>query len=106
MRARRMIQLLVATPFPWLLLALATAPPTLRPERTPHPPVIDGKLDDEVWSSASPATAFVQKFPEEGRPPSEPTRVRVLYDDDAVYVAIDCEQRTTPVVARLTRRDH
>src|SRR5438046_6355782 len=102
----RMIQLLVATSFPSLLLAAVTALPTIRPERTPHPPVIDGKLDDEVWTSASPANAFVQKFPDEGRLPSEPTRVRVLYDDDALYVAVDCEQRTAPVVPRLTRRDH
>jgi hypothetical protein len=31
--------------------------------------------------------------------------VRVVYDDTAVYVAVDCVQRTTPVIARLSRRD-
>ena len=29
----------------------------------------------------------------------------MLYDDEAVYVAFDCEQVNTPIVERLTRRD-
>ena len=49
--------------------------------------------------------AFTQKFPNEGEAPSERTTMRVLYDDDAVYVGVDCQQRTAPIVGRLTRRD-
>jgi hypothetical protein len=79
--------------------------PTLQPARAEHPPEIDGRLDDEVWSAAPAATVFVQKFPDEGQAPSEPTAVRVLYDDEAIYVAVECQQHTAPLVARLTRRD-
>ncbi|HVU49119.1 MAG TPA: DUF5916 domain-containing protein [Polyangia bacterium] len=88
--------------------AAAFAPavrPHIKAVRTPRPPVIDGKLDDAVWRLAPPSTTFTQHFPEEGAPPSERTALRILYDDDAIYIGIDCEQIHSPVVKRLMRRD-
>jgi hypothetical protein len=79
--------------------------PHLRAVRTAKRPVIDGKLDDPVWQQAIPSDTFTQHFPYEGAPPSERTVVRVLYDDDAIYFGIDCEQVRSPVVKRLMRRD-
>jgi hypothetical protein len=73
--------------------------------RVERAPVIDGRLDDEVWALAKPSSRFTQKFPDEAAEPSERTTVRVLYDDDAIYVGVDCEQLRSPIVARLTRRD-
>jgi hypothetical protein len=73
--------------------------------RTSVRPVIDGKLDDPAWKLAQPSTTFTQHFPDEGAPPSERTELRVLYDDDAIYIGIDCEQVHAPVVKRLMRRD-
>jgi len=90
---------------PLLFSAVTTAPPHYRAVRTSSPPVIDGRLDDDAWKNALATTAFTQKVPREGAPASERTNMRVLYDDDAVYVAFDCEQRSVPVEARLTRRD-
>src|SRR5262249_11273601 len=89
---------------PAMIQLLLTAA-LLHPIRTAHAPEIDGRLDDAVWSAAEPSTAFLQKFPDEGQPPSESTSVRVLYDDDSLYVAIDCRQERAPLVERLTRRD-
>ena len=83
----------------------ALVAPTLRPVRTPTPPRIDGKLDDAVWALAAPETAFTQKFPVERAAPSERTTLKVLYDDEAIYIAFDLEQRTVPVVQRMARRD-
>jgi hypothetical protein len=51
-------------------------------------PVIDGRLDDEAWRSAEPLTDFIQRAPRDGAPASEPTEVRVLYDDQAIYVGV------------------
>jgi hypothetical protein len=85
------------------VLALA-AVPHLAAARAEKPPVLDGKLDDPVWQAAPAADAFTQKQPVDGKPPSDRTIVRILYDDDAVYVGIDCPQ-SVEVVARLTRRD-
>ena len=54
--------------------------------RTAAPPVIDGRLIDEIWTQIPPATGFTQRDPDEGAPASEPTEVRFLYDDDALYI--------------------
>jgi hypothetical protein len=84
---------------------LAPAPPALRAVMAPHPPKIDGVIDEAEWKSATPVTAFTQKAPFGGRSPTEITTMRVMYDRDAVYLAFDCEQKRSPVVAQLTRRD-
>ena len=88
-----------------VLAQLATKPPHVQATRTTEPPVIDGRLDDAVWSAAPAVSTFTQKFPDEGKAPSDPTTMRILYDDEFVYVAFDCVQQHSPVVERLTRRD-
>lgn len=85
--------------------AALSARPSLRAERTATPPVIDGRLDDAAWKSATPSSQFTQKLPEDGIDPAEPTIVRVIYDDKAIYVGIECIQKTVPLVMPLTRRD-
>jgi len=49
---------------------------------------IDGLLDESAWSSAQPATEFIQQQPTEGAPASERTEVRVLFDDKNIYFGI------------------
>src|SRR5215468_12795594 len=86
--------------------AAAHRAPTVTAIRTAERPVIDGRLDDAAWERARAETGFVQNFPDEGRPPSEPTELRVLYDDDAIYVGIRCfDSHPDRIVGRLTRRD-
>jgi Domain of unknown function (DUF5916)/Carbohydrate family 9 binding domain-like len=73
--------------------------------RASQPPRVDGVLDDPAWGSAPVTAAFTQKAPYAGQPPTEATTLRVLYDDESIYVALDCTQAHSPLVARLTRRD-
>ncbi len=79
-----------------------------RPEipavRAASPPVIDGRLDDPAWDDAPAIARFRQIVPEEGRPVSQPTTVRILYDDAALYVAADLRD-DRPISTRLGRRD-
>jgi len=56
------------------------------PTRAAKPPDIDGRLDDDAWAAAPPITGFVQREPEEGVPATEHTEVRILVDDEALYV--------------------
>ncbi|HEU4385098.1 MAG TPA: DUF5916 domain-containing protein [Anaeromyxobacteraceae bacterium] len=78
----------------------------IRAARAPQPPEVDGKLEDPVWQVAEPFDAFVQIFPDEGSAPSEPTEVRVLYDDRALYVAVRCrDSRPDQIVRPMGRRD-
>lgn len=72
-------------------LALAGAPPTSAAHRIDagaSPPVLDGHIDDAVWQRATRISDFHQIRPSDGGPPSEQTEVRVVYDDDYIYIAI------------------
>jgi hypothetical protein len=55
--------------------------------RTDSPPVIDGKLDDEVWKRTALIDDFHQTSPTDGARPTEQTIVRVTYDDEYLYIA-------------------
>ncbi len=56
--------------------------------RVARAPVIDGSLADEAWGQAVPLTDFVQREPYDGQPASERTEVRLVFDDDALYVGV------------------
>ena len=58
----------------------------MQPVRTDTPPVIDGRLDDAVWSRAAVVEDLHQVLPTEYEEPTEPTTVYVLYDQDALYI--------------------
>ena len=52
------------------------------------PPVIDGALRDDCWDNAGEWSAtFVQQQPDEGKPETEETRLKILYDNHNIYVA-------------------
>jgi hypothetical protein len=72
--------------------------------RASGPIRIDGVLDEADWAAAEPATEFFQVDPEEGRPVSETTEARILFDDEALYVGVRLHDRQ-PVRERLGRRD-
>ena len=56
--------------------------------RVSTPPIIDGDLTDPVWKKAVPILDFLQVEPEDLGSLIEHTEVRILYDDDNIYVAI------------------
>lgn len=65
-----------------------TAPrPTARATRTTQSIVVDGRLDEADWLRAQVLTDFVQQLPRTGHAAEFKTVVRVLYDDDYVYVS-------------------
>jgi len=86
---------------------LVSARPTAQATRRVGEVVVDGRLDDAAWNSATPITTFVQQDPDESALPSERTEVRILYDDDAIYLAARMYDRTGAhgVKGVLTRRD-
>ena len=68
--------------------------------------VVDGQLNDEVWLRAPPATVFTQREPDEGKPATEQTELRIAYDDAALYVGARLSDREPRRIARqLARRD-
>ena len=60
--------------------------PVARTLKVDISPVVDGSLDEDVWQSAEVLGNFIQRIPSDGAPASEPTEVRVLYTNEALYV--------------------
>ena len=59
--------------------------PRIRPTRAETPPVIDGRLDDAIWETATLIADFVQQSPLDGAPATEDTEVYLAYDRDHLY---------------------
>jgi uncharacterized protein DUF5916/cellulose/xylan binding protein with CBM9 domain len=81
--------------------------PSATAVRRSGPVILDGRLDEPVWRSATPITDFTQTDPEEGKRASQRTEVRFLYDDAALYIGAKMydTQGPTGVATRLVRRD-
>ncbi len=80
--------------------------PVLQVHRSTAPVRIDGRLNEDAWSAAQAATNFVQGEPIEGAPANHSTEVRVLYDEQAIYVGARMYDDTPRTIARqLVRRD-
>jgi hypothetical protein len=92
-------------------LAAASSPSPLpngpvRAERTPTPITLDGRLDEPAWQAAPAAGGFLQRDPDQGQPATEPTEVRLLFDDHAIYVGARLSDHAPDLIARqLSRRD-
>jgi hypothetical protein len=74
----------------------------------PHPPTIDGNLDDPVWQHENMrfASKFTQVDPDEGKAATESTLVAVAYDDEALYLAFWCyDSQPEKIYGQLVRRD-
>lgn len=84
--------------------AAQAPPPSATATRVASAPAIDGVLDDAAWSQAPAITSFTQRDPEEGRPASEATDIRIIYDHEALYVGATLRDGN-PVTSRLGRRD-
>ena len=98
---------MVALAFPCALAAQDAPAKVARATRIEgSAPRVDGVLDDAVWSRAQVIGDFVQKIPSEGAQPSVITEVRLLYDDDALYVGAKLRREDPSAIRRsITRRD-
>jgi hypothetical protein len=70
------------------------------------PPVIDGKLDDEVWKHAVVLKDFYQVQPGDNIAPSKPTEVMLGHDAKFLYIAFHCYDEPDKVRANIPKRDN
>lgn len=78
-------------------------------ERIEQAPDIDGVLDDAVWEDKTVATDFLMFEPGDGEPAREThrTEVKVLYDDDAIYIAAYMfDNDPERILRQFTQRDN
>ncbi len=74
--------------------------------RISTPPKMDGLLNEEIWQSAPVATDFFQNEPFNDRKAEKETVVRILYDDDALYVgAMMYDSSPDSILTELGFRD-
>lgn len=60
--------------------------PVAEAKRTNDVPVIDGSLDEECWKNAFVVKNFKQYDPGHGESAHQKTEVRIIYDDNAIYI--------------------
>ena len=76
---------------------------------TQNAPIIDGVLDDQAWDKAPAANNFVMYYPGDGDPIPETheTTVKVIYDDNALYIAATLiDKNPEKIVRQFTQRDN
>ena len=74
---------------------------------TTDPPIIDGCMDDTAWKETEWAADFVQKSPYEGKPPTENTAFKILYDQKNIYVCIRAfDTKADEILRQMSRRDN
>jgi len=74
-----------------------------------NPPKIDGIPNEEIWNTIVPANNFVMVEPGDGDPipKSHQTIAKVLYDDEAIYIAaIMKESNPEKIMRQFTQRDN
>ena len=72
-----------------------------------RPITLDGTLDEPDWAVAPVARGFIQSDPEEGRPATFDTEVRMLYDEVAVYFgAVALDRDPARVIVTDLKKDY
>ena len=68
-------------------------------------PKIDGSLDDACWQNVPIATNFIQNFPDYGKSSSVKTDVKIVYDNNAMYIGAYLYDNPSLIRKQLTARD-
>ena len=74
--------------------------------RVSEAPKINGRLDENCWKSAPIANDFVIISPHPGELLREKTEVRIVYDDEAIYIGfINYDSAPDSILSQLAGRD-
>lgn len=83
-----------------------TAVSTHEPLKVRTVPLIDGRLDEEIWKNTAPLSDFLTIRPEYGKNPAETSLMKVAFDSDHLYLAFQCyDSRPELIKATMARRD-
>lgn len=89
-----------------LLSLHSNAQRVLHIQRTNNTPKIDGLITESDWFLTTPADSFINISPDFGKPASKRTRVWMMYDDEAIYVAAKIDDDPKAIRKQLTSRDN
>jgi len=67
---------------------------------------LDGLFNEPAWNTVEWGSDFTQIIPHEGKPSSQATKFKILYDDKFLYLAYNClDLRPDSIIKRMSRRD-
>lgn len=66
---------------------------------------IDGILNEEIWKTLPVARNFTQIEPDAGEPATDSTTVRIMYDNEAIYIGAICYADSNQISRVLSQRD-
>lgn len=74
--------------------------------RMDSPIHIDGKLNEPAWQQAQIASDFIIREPNPGKPSAFKSVVKVLYDDESIYIGAELfDSAPDSILRQLTQRD-
>ena len=79
---------------------------TFQGTRTTEKMTIDAQMDEAIWQEAEVLGDFIQFRPSPGNPSERKTEVRMVYDDEAIYVLAKLYEKKEDVFNLLTNRDN
>src|SRR5688572_27325088 len=85
---------------------LVAQPKITQAVKVAQAPRVDGSLDDSAWQHASVAFDFITNTPVFGNRASVRTTVRVVYDDNSIYIGAYLYDDTAEIRRQFTTRDH
>lgn len=106
-RIRRILMLISLGLIIITSLAEAEESQVLKPYKTDKPPVLDGILDDEVWTHSPTETGFKTYHPDYGKNMAADTIVYYAYDSENIYFAFRCfDNEPDKIKASVNSRDN
>ncbi|MDX1911144.1 MAG: DUF5916 domain-containing protein [Saprospiraceae bacterium] len=79
---------------------------TLEAVRIQEKILLDANLSESAWQNAPAADQFLYSWPTPGKPASQRTVVKVLYDDASLYIGAQCfDTHPDSIFHRLSKRD-
>ena len=95
----------ICLPFLLIFGTLYSQTKTVQAVKIAQAPKIDGNLDDAAWVNINAATDFIQNYPSAGQPASQQTKVKVIYDDAAIYIGAYLYDDPELIRKQFTARD-
>ena len=92
-------------PFFLLISTLSIAQPSIKGVFVTKAPSIDGRLNDEAWTTAAQVDQLYQREPNVGQLVSEKTIFYVCYDATHLYVGVKCFDDPKKITAKEMARD-
>jgi hypothetical protein len=86
-------------------ISFAAAQPEIKAVYTKITPVIDGRVDEEVWKEAAVISQFFQREPNIGEPVTEKTEFLFLVDHNNIYIGVHCYDNKDKITAKELARD-